>query len=164
LTLRDGKSLIGATLSTTGGRYGTIADLIYDGTGAVQYALVERQGQFHPVPFSLLQFGTTGDVNASVSSATLDVATVDRNNLQSLYDNRFGAQLRAAFGSNVARSFTNPSSASSGFSTTGSTTTPTTDSTNTTGNANANVNSTAAARNRVFSLAGLLGGTISGQR
>jgi len=151
VVLRDGKALIGASVSTTGGRYGTIADVVFDGTGTVQYALVERQGQFHPVPFSLMQAGPTGDVSLNVSSATLDTVTVDRNNLQSLFDRSFATQLRAAFGPNVARSFTTPSAASSGFSTTGTSTTT------------ANANSTAAQRNQVYSLAGLLGGTVNAQ-
>jgi len=152
LVLRDGKGLIGATLSTTGGRYGTISDLIYDGAGIVEYALVERQGQIHPVPFSLLQFGATGDATVSASSATLDTVTVDRNNLRSIFDNSFAAQLRAAFGPNVIRPSTNSNLTSSGTSTSGNSTTTT-----------SNANSTAAARNQVFSLSGLLGGAINAQ-
>jgi len=153
LVLRDGKALIGATLSTTGGRYGTITDMVYDGTGAVEYALVERQGQLHPVPFSLLQFGATGDATVNASSATLDTVTVDRNNLRPLSDSTFGSQLRVAFG---------PSAVSASGSVGTSSTTGTTSGTGTTSSTNSNA-STTAARNRVFSLAGLLGGTINAQ-
>jgi len=142
-TLRDGKALIGATLSTTGGRYGTVSDLIFDGTGAVQYALVQRQGQLHPVPFSLFQFGSTGDATVSVSSASLDAVTVERNALQSLTDPSFGTRLRAAFGSNVGQSY-GTSSTVPGFSTSADP-------------------AIVSARNQVFSLSGLLGGTINAQ-
>jgi len=157
--VRDANRLIGAAVTTTGGPYGNIADLIVDATGQVQYVLVESRGQpgqFHPVPFSLLQFSSTGDVSVNVSAATLDTVTVDRNNLKSLTDRSFAAQLRAAFGANVARGFVRAdgsatsNAASSGASTTATTTTGSNSKT-----------SLAELRSQVFSLAGLLGGTIT---
>jgi len=132
-TYRDGKAVIGAGLSTTGGRYGTIVDLVYDGSGAVRYALVEHQGQTHPVPFSLLQFGATGDATVAVSSASLDTITVDRSNLQSMNAQAFLTQLRIAYGANVAGALTSA----------------------------ANATSTASQPAQLYSLNSLLGGTIS---
>jgi len=146
VSFRDGKQIIGASLSTTGGRYGTITDLVYDGTGAVRFALVEQNNQLHPVPFPLLQFGATGDVSIALSSATLDAITIDRNDLQTLGTRPFLAQLRAAFGPNVTRGFTNPAGIVPG-----------------TGNGNANPDSTAGQRSQLYSLSSLLGGTITGQ-
>ena len=120
IRLQDGKALIGASLSTTSGRYGSIADVVFDGAGNVQYVLVDRQGQFHPVPFSLLRTDATGNVDVSVSSATLDAVTVDRNNLPSLANQEFATQLRAAFGPNVARTFLNQSAVASNVNSTAS--------------------------------------------
>jgi hypothetical protein len=108
--------------------------------------LVERNGQFHPVPFSMLQVGANGQVSVNVPSTALEGLTVDRNNLVSLTTPQFATQLQTAFGADIARTLFNPAGIIPG-----------------TGAGNANVNSTAGLRGQLFSLANLLGDPINAQ-
>jgi sporulation protein YlmC with PRC-barrel domain len=138
--------MIGSTVSTTNGEYGKVADLVFNGAGGVQFALVERNGQFHPVPFPMLQAGAEGQVTINVPASALDAITVDRNNLGSLTSPQFATQLQRTFGTDAARLIFNPTGNVPG-----------------TGNGNADPNSTAGRRGQLFSLANLFGDAINAQ-